>query len=411
LETLKDFDVVFRSPGVRLDLPEIQERLRSGAVVTSHIRFFMKNCKAKMIGVTGSKGKGTTATLIHNIISKAGLKSFLVGNIGTPALDVYDQVGPEDYVVLELSSFQLQDIDLSPQIAVVLMVTADHLDYHGNVENYVNAKASITKYQTPEDAVVMNYDYENSRKIGEQGKAKKYYVQTLAEAAIQEHPFDMYVPERFAKIENGVFAEQRFGGIYLVKNEVPLEILNTRDLKLRGFHNVQNVGAAIAVADILKVPQTVIRDVVSVFNGLEHRLEYVTEVKGVRYYNDSIGTTPDSSIAAINSFNESVIALVGGADKGVDYEAFAEQLCKIKNLKGLVLIGSIASRIQDQIQKLEFKGFVLSGANSMSEAVAQAASIATEGDVVVLAPGTSSFDMFKDYKDRGNQFKESVIKN
>ncbi len=410
LEKASKQEILFRSPGIKLSEPALVEAAKNGVEITSQIKLFFENCKGKIIGVTGSKGKGTTSKLIYEMLQAAGINSYLAGNIGLPAIDLLEKVQPEDYVVLELSSFQLQDLKVSPHIAVVLMVVPEHLDYHQDMEEYIEAKASITHYQKSSDFAVINCDYEASVKIGKEGKAQKYYVQTLPSEKVETDPFGIYNPEEFLKIKNGVFAEQLHGGVYSVDNGHLTKVFDLKDSTLRGFHNAENIAAAMMVGKILQVKENVITEAVKQYKGLEHRLEFVAEQGRVKFYNDSIGTTPQSSIAAIKAFTEPEIVIIGGADKKVDYSEYAKDLCRQKNVKALILIGEIAGQLEKHLKNAGFSGMLVTGNSSMSEVFTEIKKIAEPGDVVLLAPGTSSFGMFKDYKDRGNQFKEQALK-
>lgn len=411
LERIGERDVLFRSPGISPDLPEIQRAVTGGAALTSQIKFFLQNCGAQVIGVTGTKGKGTTCSLVHKMLGASGKTSHLAGNIGAGVLPLLDVATPDDYVVLELSSFQLQDVDVSPHVAVVLMVTSAHLDYHGTQESYVAAKENITRFQTSKDFSVTNVDFPNSVRIGSLGHAQRRYVQTVPrEQAGDAAPFTVYRPEDFLKIKDGIFAEQVNGGVYRVERGNALRIAGAQEFALRGFHNLQNVAAALAVSDILNLDSEKSLRVAKPFTGLPHRLELVGEVGSVRCYDDSIGTTPDSAAAAIGAFDEPVVAIMGGHDNGNVYTEMAARLAHQKNLKGVVLIGEVAEKIEGAMKAhgLPASVIVKKGAASMDEAVAQALALAERGDVLVLAPGAQSFGMFKNYQDRGDQFRNAV---
>ncbi|GAC1412722.1 MAG: hypothetical protein NVSMB66_2560 [Candidatus Doudnabacteria bacterium] len=276
------------------------------------------------------------------------------------------------------------------------------------MEEYVEAKSAIVKYQKSNDFAVINTDYEPSVRIGKQGDAKKFYIQTVPKEKIKLSPFEIYKPESYLEIKSGVFAEELHGGIYFVEDNHLNKVLETKDSVLRGFHNVENIAAALMVSKILNISENIIAEAVREYKGLEHRLEFVCEKNKIKFYNDSIGTTPQSSLAAIKAFNEMEVVIIGGADKKVDYEQFAEELSRQKNIKAIILIGDIGQSMKTFLDKVAFPGKLLSGARDMTEIFKQIKSLASPGDVVLLAPGTSSFGMFKDYKDRGNQFKEAA---
>lgn len=358
---LTGFDVLVRSPGVYRYRPEIVVAEKAGVVITSKTKIFFDACPAKIIGVTGTKGKGTTSTLIYQILKKAGKDVYLGGNIGAGVFGCLDMLTAESIVVLELSSFQLVDLHRSPHIAVVLMVTSEHLDWHKSPDEYVGAKLAITKYQLAADFVVANKDYENSRRIGEAGLGKKIWV--------SKSDWD-------------------------------------KPMRLRGEHNRENVAAAAAVAEILNVEYRIVEEVVKEFKGLEHRLEEVVTVDGVTYFDDSFSTTPETAIAALQAFEEPKVMILGGSDKGSDFRELGVSVSRCNSIRGVVLIGLMADKIRTAIgEGVEYK----TGARTMSQIVEQARSMARPGDVVVLSPAAASFDMFKNYKDRGDQFKSEVV--
>jgi len=407
-----DCQVLFRSPGVKLNDPNILQAEKQGIVITSQLKFFLQNTKAKIIGVTGSKGKGTTAKLIYEILRNAGLKVFLGGNFGSEVLSLLDY--DDAYIVLELSSFQLADLDVSPHIAVVLMVVPEHLDYHKDAKEYFDAKSSIAKFQSKDDFLIANSDYEESLSIAKLSDAKKYYVQTLREEEVSKaDPFKIYKPEEFLKIKDGIFAEELEKHIYLVNDEEIQFYADAKEFSLPGFHNLQNVGAAILVAKIVSRTEKLLTDQVILqsirdYKGLEHRLELVGTFNGVEFYDDSFGTTPESALAAVKAFSKPEIVIIGGVNKGVDYTNFAFELAKAKQIKAVILIGEIAKVLESAFLKTGFSGKILLGAKNMSEIFEKVKEVVLEGDIVLLAPATSSFDMFKDYKDRGDQFKEQA---
>jgi len=361
---LSKFDVLVRSPGVYRYRPAITEAEKAGVVVTSKTKIFFDECPAKIIGVTGTKGKGTTSTLIYEMLKRglpAGRQVFLGGNIGKGIFQNLNLMDEESWVVLELSSFQLVDLHKSPHIAVVLMTTSEHQDWHTSVDEYIDSKSQITKHQIPNDFVVYNKDYPNSVKIGMQGKGQKMAIS---------------------------------GSDWM------------GEMRLRGNHNKENMAAAAAAARILDIRNEIIEKVAREFRGLEHRLEEVATVDEVTYFEDSFSTTPETTIAAIQSFSEPLILICGGSEKGSDFTQMGEVISKAKNIKAVILIGLMTDRIQASIKGKK----ILRGAKSMTEIMEQVKSVAKPGDVVVLSPAAASFDMFKNYKDRGNQFKAEVRK-
>ncbi len=391
LSSLEEFDFIFRSPGVRRNLPQILAVEEKGAVVTSPTMEFFSQSKAKIIGVTGTKGKGTTSTLIHLILRAAGKNSYLAGNIGVPMLELLSKLTPQDWVVLELSSFQLQDLTDSPHIAVITNITSDHMDYHLSQNEYISAKTNILKFQKETDFAVLNFDDPSSKNLWKQTLGKYYWFTTKGSSIEGCFVGDPYI----------FFSE--------VENDHPLDtIAKVSDIQLRGEHNLSNVLAAALAGFLAGVDISAISQVITSFTGLEHRLELVAKIKGVSYYNDSFGTTPDTAIAALKSFNEPIILIAGGSDKGSDYSALGKEIIS-RNVKTLILIGQMSQAILGSVRSAgKYNGTVIAGLKSMTEIIKCASSTASPGDIVLLSPACASFDMFSNYKDRGSQFKNSV---
>jgi UDP-N-acetylmuramoylalanine--D-glutamate ligase len=311
-------------------------------------------------------------------------KIYLTGNIGkTQPLEILDELKSDDWIIYELSSFQLQDLGQSPHIGVVLMVTSEHLDYHQDEQEYVEAKSSITKFQTPNDFAVINADFKNSVKIGGQGKGQKFYF------------------SRRKKVSPGCYIKDE--QIIITGSNFQFPISN---LRLKGAHNLENVCAAACVGEILKVDDKIIRNAITGFKGLKHRLEFVAEKNGIKFYNDSFSTTPETAIAAIDAFEEPEIVILGGSPKNSDFAELGKKITAAKNIKTLILIGEEAAKIKLAVDKAGgFYGTTLEGAKNMEEIFAQIKSVAANGDIVLLSPACASFGMFKNYKDRGEQFK------
>jgi len=379
---LREFDVIFRSPAFRLSLPEIVEAKKSGAIITSATKLFFDLCPAKIIGVTGTKGKGTTSSLIYEILKKAGKKIFLAGNIGEPMLTLLPKLNKENWVVLELSSFQLQDLEKSPHIAVVLFITSEHLDYHSSVEEYIQAKANLVRWQKELDFAILNADNQTSSSFASLTPAKVYYF------------------SRGKKVE-GAFIKD--GQIYLFDNLIG----STSKLKILGVHNWENICAASVAAFLAGADLNSVKKVVFNFRGLEHRLEFVREIGGIKFYNDSFSTTPETTIAAIKSFFQPIILIAGGSEKGSDYTQLGKEISQ-SSTKTIILIGKTAKKIKKVVQKSGFRGKIIYKPGGMKEIVKKAFAEAQKGDVILLSPACASFDMFKNYKDRGWQFKKYV---
>jgi len=386
LTGLDKFDVVFRTPGISPLKPEIVAAERAGTIFTSQIEAFLDLCPCETIGVTGTKGKGTTSTMIYEMLRAAGRDAYLGGNIGVPAISFLDKLSADSIVVLELSSFQLQTLKKSPHIAVVLNITSEHLDYHTDVNEYREAKANIVSHQTPSDFAVINDDYDVPKSFAKLTLASKYSF------------------SRTHKTE-GCYVDDKDQIVLNVEGETVV-LAHFHDLKLRGRHNLENVTAASLAAYLAGVTPETISDQIKSFRGLEHRLELVRELDGVKYYNDSFSTVPETAIAALDSFTEPIILIAGGSDKKSDYTELGQKIASA-NVKTVILIGDMAERIQSSIPK-SFGGDVVTGLTKMDETVERAHALATSGDVVLLSPACASFGLFENYKDRGEQFKNAV---
>lgn len=384
---LVGFDIIYRSPGVYRHLPELNRAKKNKVQISSATRLFFDLCPGKIIGVTGTKGKGTTSTIIYQILKNSGEKVYLAGNIGKPYLELLPKLTKKSWVVLELSSFQLIDLDKSPQISVVLNITVDHLDWHKSIKEYVDAKSNIVKYQTKEDFAVVNFDYSKVKNLERFARGKIFYF------------------SRRHKVK-GCYIKD--GKIILAINRREIFIGDTNKLLLRGEHNWENITAAVCASRIAGGKIDAIKKTIFNFRGLEHRLELVGKIKGVDFYNDSFATNPQPTIAAINSFTEPLVLIAGGSEKGLNYTELGEIIAQRKNIKGIVLIGQIALKIEKSLKRAKFKGELKKRAKSMREAVNQAISLTQPGDVVLLSPASASFDMFKDYEDRGDRFKKAV---
>lgn len=372
---LQDFDIVVRTAGLAP-----RKIVTNGRIWSASNEFFAQ-CPALIIGVTGTKGKGTTCSLIASLLRAGGHTVHLVGNIGLPALSILPQIQPDDIVVYELSSFQLWDLEYSPHVAVVLMIEPDHLDIHADMDEYVNAKANIRRHQHPDDICWYN--------------ASNQYSKIIADSSSEGRtaPFGVSGVNGSVYIENGVFwiGEQ--------------EICSTDAVVLPGKHNLENACAAISAALPYMHEMSAVEAGLRSFTGLPHRLKYVREVNGVRYYDDSIATTPGSALAAIRSFEQPKMLILGGRWKHAEYNDLIEQ-CAATGTK-IIAIGETREMIQKLAEFYKADCISLS-TKSMNEIVYKAAQNAEPGSVVMLSPAASSFDMFKDYQDRGKQFVKAV---
>lgn len=390
LKSLDNFNVIVRTAGMQpskivdANSPEILEKVTSATN-----EFYRLSPTKNIIGITGTKGKGTTSTLVYELLKKSGKTVHLGGNIGTSALDLLDQnIQPDDWVVLEQSSFQLCDQKYSPHIAVCLMVVPEHLDWHDTMEEYATAKQQIFRWQQHDDKAIFNRANQHSKDI---------VAISMAEKSSYEVPGPGAEPTEKT-------------GAYVMKDIIYMNdaaVCHVQDVALLGRHNLQNVCAALATTwDLIDHDTELFKQVVSEFAGLPDRLQFVREVNGVRYYNDSLGTTPETAIAAIQAFDEPKVLILGGVSKGVQFDALAQTVAA-SNTRAVIAIGAMAGEITDALKTAGFENIIV-GEKSMPEIIAQAASTAQPGDVVLLAPACASFDMFKDYKDRSQQFNAAV---
>ena len=388
LHFLRGFNVIFRSPSCLPTTLQLQSEQKRGAIVTSEIEMLMNTCPCKIIGVTGSDGKTTTTTLIYEILKEGGYNCHLGGNIGTPLFTEVKNFKEDDIVVLELSSFQLMGMEISPDISVITNISPNHLDKHSSYEEYIEAKKNIFEFQDSDGKVVLNYDNEITNKLSKEAESKVEFFSSKE------------------KLNDGVIYDDET--IKICKDGVRRHVLSTKDIHLRGVHNYENICAAIAATSDLVDVDTQVK-AIKKFTGVEHRLEFVRELDGVKWYNDSIGTSPSRTIAGLNSFDEKIVLIAGGYDKNLDYEPMAKPI--LEKVSKLVLMGKTAKKIYDAITK-EIAGtdivFPMYKCSSLEEAVTRARKIATSGEIVLFSPASASFDMFKNFAERGEIFKEYV---
>jgi len=378
LKNLSRFDLIFRSAGISPDIILAENPSVVGKITTT-INEFLRVCPTKhVIGITGTKGKGTTSTLTAKMLEAAGMQVFLGGNIGVSPFDFLPKLTEESWVVLELSSFQLIDLQRSPAIGVCLMVVPEHLNWHHDMDDYILSKAQLFEHQALSDLAIYYAKSDISRKIASYSPALKM----------------PYFADPGAHIEND--------NITIAEHT----ICRTDELKLLGEHNWQNVCAAVTTVWQVTQNITAMRSVLTTFSGLEHRLEFVREVNDVKYYDDSFGTTPETAQVAIESFQEPKVVILGGSDKGAEFDALAQTVTD-NNVRQVILVGQTAPKIAEALQA---KGYtaITQGSNTMQEIVQAAHDLAQPGDVVLLSPACASFGMFSDYKDRGEQFKQVV---
>ena len=376
LDKISNFDVIFKTPGFVGKL----ER-KNNAIITTPMELFFDLCPAKIIAVTGTKGKGTVASLCHHVLIHSNKKAWLAGNIGKAPFDFIDKLKPNHFVVLELSSFQLIDFKNWPHIAVVTNLFPEHLSpadpinpiFHRSLKEYYAAKANIFLNQRKENWLVINKNNHHSENFLKKTKARVVFFKT--------------------------------------NNNLP------QNPHLIGRHNQENIAAACEAAKILKIPPKTINHVIENFRGLKHHLEFIAEINNVKFYNDSASTMPQATLAAIRSFEKSVILITGGINKGYNLEKFTKDLLKSSHPITIVLIGRTAKELFDYFKKMQSKlenrlsAAYYRGDKNIQEIVREAAAMASkEGDIVLFSPGFASFDMFKNSKDRGEKFKEAVLR-
>ena len=384
LEKLTGFEVVFKTPSMRIDCEALVRAKNEGAYITSEMEEFVKYCKGKIYGVTGSDGKTTTTTIISKLLEAQGYKTWVGGNIGTPLFSNIEEINADDMVVLELSSFQLMTMDSPIDVAVVTNLAPNHLDMHKDMQEYIDAKKNIFLYQNEDNVLVLNR--ENEITYGFEKEAKGHVREFSSKRVIT----------------NGSYYKD--GTLYLEGKEV----CKKNDIVIKGMHNVENYLAAfIPTKDDVEIET--MKKVAETFAGVEHRCELVREIDGVKYYNDSIASSPTRTLAGLFAFEKKVILIAGGYDKHIPFEPLAEQGYPF--IKEIILMGDTRYLIKEAFDKLkDEKGIEVPSimVNSLEEAVIKAKEIAKEGDIITLSPACASFDMFPNFAVRGNKFKEIV---
>jgi len=388
-----DCDVIFRTPGMRPDVPELAEAVKKGAKLTSEMEVFFSVCPCQIIGITGSDGKTTTTTLIYEMLTRAGYTCHLGGNIGHPLLANAENMKADDIAVVELSSFQLMTMQCSPHIAVVTNISPNHLDVHKSYQEYMEAKKNIFAHQTNNDILVLNADNETTPAFKNDAKAR---VLTFSSKGA---------------IARGMYLEG--DSVYSNISGSLQKVMERGDIRIPGKHNVENFMAAMCAVYGM-VDKKIAVDTAREFSGVAHRIEFIREVDGVKYYNDSIASSPTRTIAGLNSFDDKVILIVGGKDKKIPFDELAKMI--VQNTKGLILMGRAddenraCDKIRACIESLPgYKGDIkMESCFSMEEAVLKASQMAKAGDTVLLSPACTSFDMFKNFEHRGDVFRECV---
>ena len=389
-----DDDIIFRAPGIRYDIPELAAASAKGAVLSSEMELFFELCPCEIIGITGSDGKTTTTTVTSLILKKqaeldgSDRKIWLGGNIGTPLIGHIEEIKPTDLCVVELSSFQLHRMVQSPHTAAITNITPNHLNWHTDMKEYIDAKTNIFTHQSESDKVVLNYENDITRQLAEKAVGSVYFFSS----------------KRIPEGENAVYEEN--GVIYLKQHDKAEKIINTSDIRLVGRHNVENYMTAIALTSAYASPRAVY-EVAKEFPGVEHRLEFVRELDGVKYYNGSIDSSPTRTIAALSCFDTPVVVILGGYDKNLDYEPLCEPL--YAHAHTAVLTGQNADKIYKALESHGIpKDFEIIREPDFKSAVYAAKNAAKPGDTVILSPAAASFDHFKNFEERGKVYKTIV---
>ena len=384
LDNLTGFDVVFKTPSMRIDCDALVKVKEEGTYITSEMEEFVRYCKGKIYGVTGSDGKTTTTTIISKLLMEQGYKTWVGGNIGTPLFSQIEEIKKEDMVVLELSSFQLMTMDLPIDIAVCTNLAPNHLDMHKDMQEYIDAKKNIFLYGEKSGVLVVNRENDITYSFEKEAKGK---VREFSSKRV---------------LENGAYYKD--GALYLLGKQV----IKRKDIVLKGMHNVENYLAAfIATKDDVSIEA--MKKVSETFAGVEHRCEFIRELNGVKYYNDSIASSPTRTLAGLRAFDEKVILIAGGYDKHIPFEPLAEEGYPF--IKKMILVGATKKKIREAFNKLKKdKGIDVEiiEVDTFEDAVEKAREVAVEGDIVTLSPACASFDMFPNFMERGIRFKDLV---
>lgn len=388
LDNICNYDIIFRTPGMKFYTPELTKAIEKGCVVTSEMEVFFDLCPCKTIAVTGSDGKTTTTTLISEMLKKQGYTVHLGGNIGRALLPIIETITPDDFAVVELSSFQLISMRKSPDVAVVTNLAPNHLDMHKDMQEYIDSKKNIFLHQNAFSKTVLNADNDITMSFSTLTRGKTVYF------------------SRNSKVDKGTYLNQS-GNLVLNSGYTSTELFNKDDIRIPGMHNVENFLAAIAAVSDFVTPETM-HEVAKNFGGVEHRIEFVRELDGVKWYNDSIATSPTRAIAGLISFGKPIVLIAGGYDKKIPFEPLVPYI--LKYVKKLVLCGATAQKIEDAVRSSsEYNGFPeIIRASDIPEAVKAAKEVSIDGDVVSLSPASASFDCYPNFEERGKHFKKLV---
>ena len=390
LKKLNGYDLIFRSPSCLPSKKELVAEKERGAIVTTEIEQLMKMAPCKIIGITGSDGKTTTTTLTYEVLKDAGYNCYLGGNIGIPLFTKLGEMKPEDIIVLELSSFQLMGMTISPNISAITNITPNHLNVHKDYQEYIDSKKNIYKYQDESGILVLNADNEITSNCQKEANGKVI----------------LFSSEK--KLKDGYIVDE--GIIKECKDGLRRHLIDTKEIKLKGVHNYQNICTVLALTNTLVDTEKAL-ETIKKFSGVHHRLELVRTIDDVEWYNDSASSTPTRGISALNSFDKEIILIAGGADKNLDYTPIAKPI--VEKVKSLILIGQTATKIYDAVKKeleVQDKQLDIHMCETFKQSLDLARRIAKPGQVVLFSPASTSFDMFKDMYDRGDKFKEEVNK-
>ena len=438
LDGLDKFDVIFRSPGISYLHNKIQEAKGAGVIISSQIKLFFELCPCPIIGVTGTKGKGTTASLIFEMLNKStkhearstkqiqntNLKNskhvsnfdirisdfkpkvYLAGNIGEPAIDLIGKLTKDDLAILELSSFQLQDMEKSPRIAVVLNISSDHLDYHQTESEYFQAKLNIVKHQNKNDYAVINQDYLTSYQFSVETASEVYYFS--GEESVDQGSFVRQSQTSNLKSQT-LGVKKELYEIVLRMDDKEEIICRSDEIQLIGKHNLENIAAASVAAHLAGADINSISKTAKSFTSLPHRLEFIKEIGGVKFYNDSYATNPEPTVAAVNSFDKPIHIILGGSSKGADFSKLSDKIAQSK-IKSVFLIGDEKDNMLASLKKSNYSGKVILSNGDFDQIIKEVLLISEPEDVVLLSPACASFGLFKNYKDRGEKFRKAVLR-
>ena len=388
LDNLHRYDIIFRSPSCLPTKPELVREKERGAIITTEIEQLIKMAPCKVIGITGSDGKTTTTTLTAKILEDAGYNVYLGGNIGIPLFTKLKDIKPEDIIVLELSSFQLMGMEVSPDIAAITNITPNHLNVHKDYQEYIDAKKNIYKHQKSTGILVLNADNE------------------LTNSCQNDVNGDVILFSSKQRLDYGYIVED--GIIKECNDGIRRHLISQDEIKLKGIHNLQNICTALALTKDLVSTEKAL-NTIKEFSGVKHRLELVRVFNGVEWYNDSASTSPTRGISALNSFNKEIVLIAGGADKNLDYTPLGIKI--VEKVKSLILIGQTASKIYEAVkieEEKQNKKVDIHMCETFKQSLELAKRIAKPGQIVLFSPASTSFDMFKDMYDRGDKFRKEV---